>query len=54
MTIKDLALYLKMAEKTLYKLAAEGVVPGFKIGGSWRFRQREIDSWIESKGNQSK
>lgn len=46
MTIRELAAYLKMAEKTLYRLAAEGVVPGFKVGGSWRFRKSEIDKWI--------
>lgn len=46
MTIRELAAYLKMAEKTLYRLAAEGAVPGFKVGGSWRFRKSEIDKWI--------
>jgi excisionase family DNA binding protein len=46
MTIRELAVYLKMAEKTLYRLAAEGAVPGFKVGGAWRFRKSEIDKWI--------
>lgn len=46
MTIRELAAYLKMAEKTLYRLAAEGAVPGFKVGGAWRFRKSEIDKWI--------
>lgn len=46
MTIRELAAYLKMAEKTLYRLAAEGAVPGFKVGGAWRFRKSEIDRWI--------
>lgn len=49
MTIKELAAYLKMAEKTLYRLAANGEVPGFKIGGAWRFRKSEIDAWIKKK-----
>lgn len=47
MTIRELAAYLKMAEKTLYRLAAGGAVPGFKVGGSWRFRKSEIDKWIK-------
>ncbi len=47
MTIRELAAYLKMAEKTLYRLAGEGAVPGFKVGGSWRFRKSEIDKWIK-------
>jgi len=46
-TIRELAAYLKMAEKTLYRLVAEGTVPGFKVGGAWRFRKSEIDKWIK-------
>jgi excisionase family DNA binding protein len=49
MTLRELAAYLKMPEKTLYRLAAEGKVPGFKIGASWRFRKSEIDKWIEKQ-----
>ena len=49
MTIRELAIYLKMAEKTLYRLAAEGSVPGFKVGGAWRFRKSEIDRWIKKQ-----
>jgi excisionase family DNA binding protein len=48
-TIRELAVYLKMAEKTLYRLAAEGSVPGFKVGGAWRFRKSEIDKWIKEQ-----
>jgi len=54
MTIRELAAYLKMAEKTLYRLAAEGAVPGFKVGGSWRFRKSEIDKWIGAQEKQKK
>ena len=46
MTIKEVAGYLKLTEKTAYRLAAEGKIPGFKVGGAWRFRRGEIDAWI--------
>jgi excisionase family DNA binding protein len=46
MTIKEVAEYLKIKEKTAYKIAAEGKLPGFKAGGSWRFRRREVERWI--------
>ena len=46
MTIKEVAEYLKLAEKTAYRLAAEGKIPDFKVGASWRFRRSEIDRWI--------
>lgn len=49
LTLKEVAAYLKLAEKTAYKLAAEGKLPGFKVGGSWRFKSADIARWIEEK-----
>jgi len=49
MTIKELSEYLKLNEKTAYRLASEGKLPGFKVGGSWRFRKEEIDRWIRQQ-----
>lgn len=54
LTLKEVANYLKLAEKTAYKLAAEGKLPGFKVGGSWRFKQSDIENWIEDKKSSSK
>lgn len=47
MTLKEVAEYLKLAEKTAYRLAADGTIPGFKVGGSWRFRKAVIEDWID-------
>ena len=49
MTIKEVSEYLKLAEKTAYRLAAQGEIPGFKVGGSWRFRKADIDNWIKQQ-----
>ena len=49
MTMREVAAYLKINEKTAYKLTAEGKIPGFKVGGSWRFRRTEIETWIEKQ-----
>ncbi|ATG47641.1 DNA-binding protein [Celeribacter ethanolicus] len=46
LTVKELAAFLKIAEKTAYRFASEGKVPGFKVGSAWRFRKSEIDRWI--------
>jgi len=54
MTIPEVAEYLKLTEKTAYRLAAEGKIPGFKIGGSWRFRKADIDEWIELQKKEKK
>lgn len=54
MTIDEVAEYLKLKLKTAYALAARGDIPGFKVGGSWRFRHSEIDKWIAKQERDSK
>jgi len=46
LTIKEVAEYLKVTERTLYRLVQERKIPAFKVGGSWRFRKAEINTWI--------
>ena len=46
-TAKELASYLKLTEATIYKLASQGKIPGFKIGDSWRFDMDEILELIQ-------
>jgi len=48
-TIKEVAAYLKLTEKTAYRLAAEKKLPGFKVGGSWRFKLCDLEAWIEEQ-----
>lgn len=49
LTMREVAEFLKINEKTAYKLTAAGKLPGFKVGGSWRFKRDDIESWIETK-----
>jgi excisionase family DNA binding protein len=50
LTAKELSQFLKLSESTIYKLASNGEIPGFKIGDSWRFDLEEIQKMIrESK-----
>jgi len=49
MTIQEVAAYLKIKEKTSYRLVTEGKLPGFKVGGAWRFRFDEIKAWIDNQ-----
>ena len=53
LTLKEVAEYLKLAEKTAYRLAAEGKLPGFKVGGSWRFQREDVLNWIKEQKNKS-
>jgi len=54
MTMKEVAEYLKINEKTAYRLASEGKLPGFKVGGSWRFKRSEVVAWIETQTEQNR
>jgi excisionase family DNA binding protein len=47
LTITEVAEYLKVAERTIYRLAAAKKIPAFKVGGTWRFSRAEIDLWIK-------
>jgi len=47
LTITEVAEYLKVAERTLYRLAAAKKIPAFKVGGTWRFPRTDIDQWIK-------
>ncbi|PID43791.1 MAG: MerR family transcriptional regulator [Proteobacteria bacterium] len=53
LTIKDVAKYLKVNERTTYRLATSGKLPGFKVGNSWRFKQSELEQYIASQHNRS-
>jgi excisionase family DNA binding protein len=46
-TLDEVAAYLKVGKRTVYRLAAAKKIPAFKVGGTWRFRRQEIDQWIE-------
>ncbi len=50
-TAKEIAHYLKMSESTIYKLASNGGIPGFKIGDSWRFDMDDILAFINTVKN---
>lgn len=54
LTLKEVADYLKLAEKTAYRLAAECKLPGFKVGGSWRFKREDVQKWIEEQKTNTK
>ena len=46
--IRQLADYLNVKPATLYAWAAHGKIPSLKLHGLLRFRQDEIDKWLES------
>ncbi len=51
LTIKQVADYLKVNERAIYKLAQEGGIPTVKVANQWRFRRSMIDGWLDLLGS---
>lgn len=43
---KEVAAYIKLAEKTTDELASEGNLSSFKVGGTLRFKREDLEAWI--------
>jgi excisionase family DNA binding protein len=46
MTVGEVADYLRVTEKTIYRLLEKGRIPATKVGRQWRFDIRLIDKWL--------
>jgi PTS system nitrogen regulatory IIA component len=49
LTIRDMAEFLKMNERTVLRMAQTGAIPAAKIGSQWRFKRELIDRWLDTK-----
>ena len=59
LTLPEVAVLLKVAEKTVYTMAQTGQITAFKVRGQWRFKRDDIERWIDEqkaaiKGNLGK
>ncbi|RJQ39906.1 MAG: DNA-binding protein [Anaerolineaceae bacterium] len=48
-TAEEVSSYLRIPQSTIYKLAQDKVLPGFKVGKHWRFRRDAVLEWIKEK-----
>lgn len=48
-TAEEVAIYLRLPQSTVYKLAQDKILPGFKVGKHWRFRREAILKWIDER-----
>jgi len=46
MTVSEVADYLRVTEKTIYRLLKQGKIPAIKVGRQWRFEKAKIDEWL--------
>lgn len=49
LTLEEVAEYLNVNKFTVYRLLAQKQLPGFKVGGQWRFKQKLIEAWLTKK-----
>lgn len=47
MTLPELAVYLHLDEKTVYKLVTTGKLPSVGGDRQWHFRRKDVDVWLE-------
>ena len=49
LTPNEIAKILRIHPFTVTRLAREGKIPAFKVGGIWRFRKDQFEEWIEER-----
>ena len=48
LTTSEAAAYLRLKERKIYEMVAEGAVPCTKVTGRWLFPKAELDHWLAS------
>lgn len=48
LTTTEAADYLRLKERKLYELVADGAIPCTKVAGRWLFPKAELDRWLAS------
>ena len=48
LTTDEAAVYLRLSERKLYELVANGEIPCTKVTGRWLFPRAALDRWVMS------
>ena len=46
MTLEEVANYLRVTEKTIYRLLDKRAIPATRVSHLWRFDKTYIDNWL--------
>ncbi len=49
LTVDDLASYLQVSTKTVYRMLRRSQLPSIRVKGLWRFRKQTIDEWLAQR-----
>lgn len=44
MILEEVASYLKVTTRTIYRMLEDNQIPAFKIRGAWRFRKDQVEA----------
>lgn len=47
LTVEEFARYIGVDSNRVRKMAERGLLPGDKLGGSWRFNQTRVHEWLQ-------
>lgn len=53
LTTEEVLTYLKVTPRTIYRLIRTGELPAVRVGRQWRFRQSDLDAWLDRQATQS-
>ena len=54
LTANQVAELLQIHPRTVYKLVRQGLLPGRKFGGGWRFSRNEILTMVHARSPKEK
>ncbi len=46
-TIDEVAEYLRVTRRTIYRYIEQGKLPAYRVGDSWRFSDEDISEYLK-------
>jgi len=53
MTLEEVAMYLRVTEKTIHRLPDKRDIPATRVGHQWRFDKAVIDTWLRQSSTEA-
>ena len=50
LSVEEVAKYLGVSKDNIYRWITTHSMPAHRVGRFWKFKQEQIDAWVESGG----
>jgi excisionase family DNA binding protein len=47
LTLYEVADYLRLNKFTVYRMVERRELPAIKVANQWRFKEKDLDKWLE-------